>query len=578
MEQKRKYRAKGEIEVNYPKYSAPAVSLLVFLPAMLIAQRAPDTVVPLKNWATPLYWHANQVEREAAATALTQNAVPQLQLSPTAVSVEALTFVAITPCRLVDTRGSGGGFNGSQPFSGPSITGAGIATFPVQSTTEASTDTTPAPCGTIPAIAEAYSFNLTVIPQTTGGEVGFVTLWPANTTQPVVSTLNDRQGAIVNNAAIVAAGTPSGGVSVYNAGPTTIDVVIDMNGFYASPTDLNSNTAIGAGTLAENTMGNYNTATGANALQANTTGSQNTASGAGALQDNTTGLSNTANGFYALAFNTSGIGNTANGISALQDNTTGGDNTANGGGALGGNTTGSYNTASGFGALAYNTTGSYNTASGIQALYSNTTGNSNVAAGYAALQNTNGSGNIALGFLAATMAPVANGNSIYIGSQGSMNDVGGTIQIGTAATATSFFAAGVSGVTTGLGDAVAVFIDSNGQLGTAVSSERFKEDIQDMGDASSGLLRLRPVTFHYKQAYEDGSKPLDYGLIAEEVARVYPDLAVKGPDGKVQTVQYQKLTPMLLNELQKQAEQIRELEDRLTALETLLSAAPVPVR
>jgi hypothetical protein len=114
-----------------------------------------------------------------------------------------------------------------------------------------------------------------------------------------------------------------------------------------------------------------------------------------------------------------------------------------------------------------------------------------------------------------------------------------------------------------------VVIDSNGQLGTMSSSQRFKEDIRGMGDASSGLPRLRPVTFRYKQPYQDGSKPIDYGLIAEEVAQVYPDLAVKGPDGKMQTVQYQKLTPMLLNELQKQAAQIRLLEERLAALEAL---------
>ena len=127
--------------------------------------------------------------------------------------------------------------------------------------------------------------------------------------------------------------------------------------------------------------------------------------------------------------------------------------------------------------------------------------------------------------------------------------------------------AGVSGVNV---SGVPVMVDPTGQLGTVSSSRRFKEDIQDMGDASSGLLRLRPVIFRYKQPYQDGSKPVDYGLIAEEVAQVYPDLAVKGADGQIETVQYQKLTPMLLNELQKQAEQIRSLEDRLAALEALL--------
>ena len=127
-------------------------------------------------------------------------------------------------------------------------------------------------------------------------------------------------------------------------------------------------------------------------------------------------------------------------------------------------------------------------------------------------------------------------------------------------------------------------IDSNGQFGTVNSSIRFKEDVHDMAAASDGLLRLRPVTYRYKQPYADGSKPVDYGLIAEEVAEVYPDLVVKGADGQIQTVQYQKLTPMLLNEVQKehklleqqeetvqqQAETIQLLEKRLAALEAMM--------
>jgi hypothetical protein len=539
--------------VIYSKYSARAVSLLFFLPMMLLAQRAQETVVPLKNWTTPLYWHANQAEREAA--------LPQGIFSINEAFADALTFVAITPCRLVDTRGAGGGFNGIQPFSGPSIAAAGIATFPVQSATEAFADTTPAPCGTIPSIAEAYSLNLTVIPQA-GGEVGYVTLWAAGATQPVVSTLNDRQGAIVNNAAIVAAGTPYGGVSVYDAGPTAIDVILDMNGFYAAPSDLNGNTAIGVGTLANNISGTQNTATGTGALQSNSIGNDNTASGYEALQFNTSGSNNAASGYEALLYNTTGANNTASGYDALQSNTVGSYNTASGTSALNANLIGSFNTASGYGALLYNTSGSNNTALGETALGS----------------NLNGSSNIAVGLGAALSAPAANNNSIYIGSAGSAGDNSGTIQIGTSGVQTSFFVAGVNGIMTGLTSAVSVLIDANGQLGTIASSGRFKEDVQDMGDASSGLLRLRPVTFRYKQAYADGSKPVDYGLIAEEVAEVYPDLVVKGKDGQIQTVQYQKLTPMLLNELQKQAEQIRSLEARLAALEKLLTVAPEPVR
>jgi cell fate (sporulation/competence/biofilm development) regulator YmcA (YheA/YmcA/DUF963 family) len=131
-------------------------------------------------------------------------------------------------------------------------------------------------------------------------------------------------------------------------------------------------------------------------------------------------------------------------------------------------------------------------------------------------------------------------------------------------------------VKTGVKDAIEVMIDQNGQLGTVNSSIRFKEDVHDMAAASDGLMRLRPVTYRYKQPYADGSKPIDYGLIAEEVAEVYPDLVVKDADGQIQTVQYQKLTPMLLNELQKehrlleqQAETIQQLQQQLAALPLL---------
>jgi endosialidase-like protein len=181
-------------------------------------------------------------------------------------------------------------------------------------------------------------------------------------------------------------------------------------------------------------------------------------------------------------------------------------------------------------------------------------------------------------------------NNIYIGNRGLSTD-DSTIRIGTGSgdvlpAHNRIFLAAVRSVTTDAADAVNVVIDSHGQLGTINSSRRFKEDVQDMGEASSGLLRLRPVTFRYKKPYEDGSKPLDYGLIAEEVTEVFPDLVVKGSDGQVETVQYQKLTPMLLNEVQKQHERLqrqeetirqqqeqnRKLEARLAALEELLSA------
>jgi hypothetical protein len=141
----------------------PAILLLVSL-TLVSGLAAQSSAIPLKNWAAPLYWQPSQAERERAAQDSPQKAAPQFVLSPSAVSTNALTFVAITPCRLVDTRGSAHGFNGIEPFSGPSITAGGTATFPVQSATEASTNTTPAPCGAVPSIAQAYSLNLTVVP------------------------------------------------------------------------------------------------------------------------------------------------------------------------------------------------------------------------------------------------------------------------------------------------------------------------------------------------------------------------------------------------------------------------------
>jgi hypothetical protein len=542
------------------KYSRRIVSLLVLLPVLLVGQRAKENVVPLINWATPLYWQPNNAEREVAAKAL-----PQLVFSANGASTSALTFVAITPCRLVDTRGVGAGFNGIAPFSGPSIAPAGTLAIPVQSPTEATANTSPAPCGVIPSTAQAYSLNVTVVP-VAGGSVGYISIWPSGSPQPVVATLTDVQGLVVANAAIVPAGAPSGGVSVYNAGPAATDIVLDMNGYFAAPTDLNGNTAIGTGALANNTTGFTNTAIGDNALSANTTGGDNMASGEGALQNNTTGNFNTASGQGALYSNTTGNSNTATGNNALTHNTTGVDNTG-----------------IGYYALYYNTTGDFNAASGLEALVNNTTGSYNTATGNAALQtNTTGNNNIAMGYYAALNVSPGNSNNIHIGNQGTSSD-SAVIKIGTAGTQTSTYIAGISGASVSGG--AAVYVNGSGQLGTILSSRRFKEQITDIGDASSKLFQLRPVNFSYKQQYDDGTHLLQYGLIAEEVAKVFPEMVAYDNDGQILTVKYQLLTPMLLNEVQKQnaqlrgqaqviqlqQEQNRKLEDRLAALEALLS-------
>lgn len=258
----------------------------------------------------------------------------------------------------------------------------------------------------------------------------------------------------------------------------------------------------------------------------------------------------------ALSSTSTGDYNVAAGWSALPVNTTGTSNTALGNFSLFNNSTGSYNQALGNWALHQNTTGGNNTAIGLQALYYVTTGSNNIGIG--------GNGGYSL---------TTGSYNIDIGTSGLAAD-SGAIRIGDAPNQTSFYAAGIYGVTTALTGAVEVFVDSAGQLGTKSSSLRYKEDVHDMAGASDGLFRLRPVTYRYKQPYADGSKPIDYGLIAEEVAQVYPDLVAKNTAGQVETVEYSKLTPMLVNELQKQhqvveqqAETIRSLEERLAALE-----------
>ena len=344
------------------------------------------------------------------------------------------------------------------------------------------------------------------------------------------------------------------------------------------------NTAMGTQALSSDTTGSGNTAIGASdigflgALGANTSGNNNTAIGLMALARNTSGDQNAAIGADALQMNTTGANNTATGAFALQSNTTGGANTADGNGALRANTLGQFNTASGVSVLMGNTSGSSNSGVGAQSLSQNTVGGFNTAVGFQALQdNTSGNNNIAIGNGAGSGVSGVNSNNIHIGNTGLFGD-SNTIRLGNTTAGptaqTAFFSAGIRGVTTGNNDAIPVMIDSLGQLGTVSSSRRFKEDIADMGDASLDLMRLRPVTYRYKQPFADGSKPVQYGLIAEEVAEVYPDLVAHSADGKIETVKYQVLDTMLLNEVQRlqsesssQKELIRKLEERLSKLE-----------
>ena len=323
------------------------------------------------------------------------------------------------------------------------------------------------------------------------------------------------------------------------------------------------NTANGSSALFSNTSGNYNTADGGYALYSNTSGSYNTANGYQALYANTTGFNNTATGYQALYANTTGNFNTANGYLALTSNTTGVDNTATGYLALELNTTGNYNTANGYAALIFNTTGNYNTANGSNALWSNSTGTNNTVHGaYALFANTTGSYNIALGY-GSGQGITTGSNNIVIGNSGTSAD-NGVIRIGTFGTQKATYLAGISGVQSNGG--VAVYVNASGQLGTLTSSRRFKYDIKDMNATSDKLMDLRPVMFRYKAASEDGTHPIQYGLIAEEVAKIYPDLVQYDKEGKPFTVYYHLLTPLMLNELQKAHHQNEAQKTEIDAL------------
>lgn len=318
----------------------------------------------------------------------------------------------------------------------------------------------------------------------------------------------------------------------------------------------NENTAEGADALDLLSTGGRNTALGFEALRDNTTGSFNTATGSEALSSNTIGLNNTATGYRALSSNTSGGNNTADGMGALQNSTTGVSNTATGFRALQSDTTGGQNTAAGNLSLQDNTTGSANTAAGYGALRNNTTSSTNTAIGYIALSsNTTGSGNIALGSTAGQRLTTGN-NNIDIGNYGVAGE-SGAIRIGTTGTQTATFVAGISGVTVASG--VGVIVGTDGRLGTVTSSARFKEAIQPMDRASEAILALKPVTFRYKRELDPEGVP-QFGLVAEEVEKVSPDLVARDGEGRANTVRYEAVNAMLLNEFLKEHDKVQELE------------------
>jgi hypothetical protein len=358
--------------------------------------------------------------------------------------------------------------------------------------------------------------------------------------------------------------------------------------------DVGPNVAVGWQALESNTLASANTAVGYQALHSFTTGPVGfeqiglcTAVGFQALANNAaTGFGNSGFGYQALMSNADGSGNTAVGFSSLSNNTasgntaiggfalflntSGGNNTANGTSALFSNDTGSRNTANGNSALLSNTTGDDNTADGFNALEINTTGAGNTAVGGNALLNSTGSFNTALGFDAGSSQD-AGSNNVYIGAgvvglAGENNTIHIAENLPQAPGASACIIGGIFNQTSAGG--IPVLINGNGKLGTSSSSRRFKEEIKPMDKASEAILALKPVTFHYKS---DTKGTPQFGLIAEEVAEVNPDLVVRDKEGKPYTVRYDQVNAMLLNEFLKEHKRVQELNASVAKQEAAIA-------
>jgi Chaperone of endosialidase len=323
----------------------------------------------------------------------------------------------------------------------------------------------------------------------------------------------------------------------------------------------NGNTAEGNWALFSLTNGAWNTALGQQTLYHDTSGFSNTALGFGALFGNATAVQNTATGVYALFSNTTGSNNTATGYQTLANNTAGFRNAAVGAYALFSHASGNYNNAVGAFALYADTIGIANNAFGESALPKNTSGRDNTAIGDDALWgNTTGSFNIALGSGAGRFLTTGSHN-IDIGNLGVAGE-SNTIRIGNQGTQTGAFIAGIWGTAV---KGSAVVVNSSGQLGVAASSARYKDEIKPMDKASEAILALKPVTFRYKKEIDPDSTA-QFGLVAEDVAKVSPDLVVYNGKGEIYTVRYDAVNAMLLNEFLKEHKKVQDLEAIVASL------------
>jgi hypothetical protein len=291
----------------------------------------------------------------------------------------------------------------------------------------------------------------------------------------------------------------------------------------------------------------FNTALGLDAMTSLTPGDPSPESGS----------RNSAFGFAALRNNTLGHDNTAAGYAALYSNVAGARNTAFGSQPLSANSFGNQNTAIGYQALASNIFGSSNTAVGDGALSTMTIAGLNTAIGVAALRSTTGTGNTGLGHSAGTNWTDGS-NNIAVGG-GAYGEAGetATIRIGGNNKQNRTFIEGIfqTNVT-----GAAVYVTSDDRLGLTTSSVRFKEDVQDLEGVGDRLAELRPVSFRYKEEIADRAEnPIEYGLIAEEVEEVFPELVLHDEEGRPYAVRYRQLTPLLLAEIQRQQRELDRL-------------------
>jgi hypothetical protein len=360
----------------------------------------------------------------------------------------------------------------------------------------------------------------------------------------VVEGAIDLGGEIVMNGVPL---VPNVGGLAYGNTALGLNALVSITPGQPSGTHGIKNSAFGGSAIQSNTQGSLNTGVGYKALYTVNTGDKNTAVGVEALHDNLSADLNVAIGYRALASQQSGFSNTALGSRALQTNTEG-----------------QFNTAVGYRAMAFDTSYGRGTATGSWALYSNTTGYKNTADGVLSMMNnTTGSYNVAMGYYAGGKWTTGDYNiAIGYGSYGTAAE-SGTIRIGGEDFQSRTFIEGIRGATGTFDEAVCT--SAGEQLGPCTpSSRRFKEAIETMGETVSLVSALRPVTFRYLPGEEDEAvQPKQYGLIAEEVAEVLPTLVSYDDQGRPSTVRYSLLTPLLLNQVQRQEEELTRLRAQM---------------